>query len=90
MGCGVGLTWARPCGGIRVCLAFQQGHQGDAAQVGFKLLAVILVLQPGEALGRWATVEDQPGGAFVVLHLDDGLFQLVGVWLLLFLLGVRT
>ena len=66
--------------------ALQQRDKLHGAKVGLELLAVILVFEPGPALGRGPAVEDQPCRPVVVLDLDDGLLELVGVGLLRLLL----
>ena len=37
-------------------LSFQKGHKLHLSKVGSKLVAVIVVLQPGVALDRWPAI----------------------------------
>ena len=69
---------------------FQDGYKLHLGKSGLKLLAVILVLQPGITLGWRPAIQNQPARTTFILHLDDGLFQLVRVGLLFFLLGAST
>ena len=66
--------------------ALQQRDKLHGAKVGLELLAVIFVLEPRPPFGRGTAVQDQPCRPVVVLDLDDGLLELVGVGLLRLLL----
>ena len=60
-------------------LSFQKSHKLHLGEVGSKLVAVILVLQPGMTFDRWPAIQNQAGRTAVMLDMHDGSSQPVRV-----------
>ena len=59
--------------------AFEHRHKLHLGEIGLELVAIVLILQPGKAFGRWTAAQEQPCRAVIVLDLDDCLLQLARV-----------
>ena len=55
-------------------LSFQKSHKLHLGEVSSKLVAVIVVLQPGVALDRWPAIQNQASRTAVMLHMHCLLY----------------